>query len=102
MNPCVIVYDTKKLSKKQAMLFYRRKGFMNIDYFYYDHEKWILYGGAGFDCSIKSRLTSMPVCINSTLKHIRARHVKRYYKLSEVKEFTKNAKTDGMYYWDKD
>lgn len=102
MNPCVIVFDTKKLSEKQALLFYRRKNFMNIDFFKYVNGKWVVYGGTGFSCSIKTRLTSMPVCINSTLKRIRARHVKRFYRLSEVKAFTKNANTDGMYYWDKD
>lgn len=101
MNPCVIVYDTKKLTKKQAMLLYRKNGYMNIDYFYYDHEKWIVYGGVGFSCK-GTKLGSMPVCINSTMKRLRARHVKRYYRLSEVKAFTKNAKTDVMYYWDKD
>lgn len=107
MNPSVVIYETKKkrLSKEQAMLFYRKNNYINIDYFYRDTEngnKWTCYGGNGFPADLKSRLTKMPILISSYLKQERAKKIKRYYRLDEVKEFTKNAVCDCKYWWDKE
>jgi len=105
MNPSVVIYETKKctLSKEQAFLFYRKNNYITIDYFYRDWKnngKWTCYGGHGFPADLKSRLTKMPVLISSYLKHSRARKVKKFYALKQVKEFTKNAYCDTRYWWE--
>lgn len=105
MNPSVIIYETKKkrLSKEQAFLFYRKNNYITVEYFYRDWEnngKWTCYGGVGFPADTKTRLTRFPTLISSCLKQNRARKVKRFYALKQVKEFTKNAHCDCLYWWD--
>ena len=107
MNPSVIIYKTKKkrLSKEQAMLFYRLGNNISVDYFYRDWNnggKWTCYGGTGFPADCKSKLTRLPTLIASYLKRDRARKIKRFYNLNQVKEFTKNASCDCEYWWDKE
>lgn len=106
MNPSVIIYETKKkgLSKEQAMLFYRKNNYISVDYFFRDwnnNGKWTCYGGIGFSNDCKSKLTKFPTLISSYLKQNRARKVKRFYSLNQIKEFTKNAVCDCEYWWDK-
>lgn len=106
MNPCVIIYETNKklLSKEQAFLFYRMDKYVTIDYFYrdWDHDgKWTCYGGTGFIPNSKSRLSRFPTLISSYLKHARAKKIKRFYSMKQVKEFTKNAVCDCRYWWNK-
>lgn len=103
MNPSVVIYETKKkgLSKEQAFLFYRKNNYITIDYFYRDcNGKWICYGGNGFPADLKSRFTRFPTLISSYLKHARARKIKKFYALKQVKEFTKNAHCDTHYWWE--
>ena len=104
MNPCVVIYKTKKkrLSKEQAMLFYRHEGYISIDYFYKENDKWVCYGGSGLPADAKTRLTCFPVLISSCLKKERARNVKRLYSLTQVRDFTKKAKCDCLYWWNKE
>ena len=107
MNPSVIIYETKKkrLSKEQAMLFYRKDNYISVDFFFRDWKKdgkWTCYGGVGFSANFKSRLTKFPTLISSYLKHNRARKIKKFYTLKQVKEFTKNAYCDTHYWWDKE
>ena len=106
MNPSVIIYETKKnlLSKEQAFLFYRKNNYITVDYFYRDWEnngKWTCYGGHSFPADLKSRLTRFPTLISSYLKHARAKKIKRFYSMKQVKEFTKNAVCDYRYWWNK-
>ncbi len=59
------------------------------------------FGGHGFPADLKSRLTRFPTLISSYLKHARAKKIKRFYSMKQVKEFTKNAVCDSRYWWNK-